>query len=546
MPPYFDGSNYAYWKVRIRAFLKSLDEHVWVSVQNGWKPSSTTVSSVVNLTDISLWTKEELAYYNWNSKGLHALFMVVSPEKFRRVLMCETAKEAWDILETTHEGTKIIKNSKLQMLTSKFEEIRMKDDKSFDEFYAKLNDIVNSSFNLGEKILESKIVRKILRSLPERFRPKVTSIEESKDLDTVNIEELVGSLQIYELTISQPKKNKSIALNTVGEEESESSDIETLRDEEIAYFVKKLQKALKGKRWSQDKNRGVPSKFQKEKSDKPTARKSSKKSQVVRCHECQGLGHYRNECPNFKKNLKKGRSKALAVSLTDDDSNSIKSESDKDGEKVEEDVESEKCSDDIEDETDIHEVYQLLIKENLKIKKVNKALFKKVDELEREKERLTNDLQVSSKNLSELKYVNEKLEDKVKTLSCELEKSNIQLQSFMSGTKKLDDQLGMNKPTGNRQRLGFVKSDSNVTSASKTTFLLGFGFCMEREPAKNYIYTSKAYRKVEPPGIKREIQEAAAATIIFGKNIRVLEDKTPWFLNPLRNGFSHWGIERGS
>ncbi|XP_022862783.1 uncharacterized protein LOC111382965 [Olea europaea var. sylvestris] len=352
------------------------------------------------------------------------------------------------------------------MLTSRFEEIKMKDDESFDEFYAKLNDIVNSSFNLGEKILESKIVRKVLRSLPERFRPKVIAIEESKDLDTVKIEELIGSIQTYELTISQPKKNKSIVLNTVGEEESESSDIETLRDEEIAYFVKKFQKALKGKRWSQDKNRG-------------------------------GFGHYRNECPNFKKNLKKGRSKALAVSLIDDDSNSsdqrdfsnsedekgymafvstVKSESDKDGEKVEEDVESEKSSDDAEDGTDMHEAYQLLFKESLNIKKVNKVLFKKVDELEREKERLTNDLQVSSKDLSELKCVNDKLEDKVKTLTCELEKSNIQLQSFMSGTKKLDAMLGMNKPTGNRQGLGFVKGDSNMTSSPKTTFV----------PASNY------------------------------------------------------------
>ncbi|XP_022868632.1 uncharacterized protein LOC111388180 [Olea europaea var. sylvestris] len=203
VPPFFDGSNYAYWKVRMRAFLKSLDEHVWISVQNGWKPPSSIVSGNIHLTDISLWTKDELAACNWNSKGIHALFMALSPEEFRRVSMCETAKEVWDILETTHEGTKIVKNSKLQMLASRFEEVRMKDDETFDEFYAKLNDIVNSSFNLGERIPETKIVRKVLRSLPERFRPKVTAIEESKDLDEVKIEELVGSLQTYELTLSQ-------------------------------------------------------------------------------------------------------------------------------------------------------------------------------------------------------------------------------------------------------------------------------------------------------------------------------------------------------
>lgn len=173
------------------------------------------------------------------------MFMAVSPEEFRRVSMCETAKEVWDILETTHKGTKTVKGSKLQMLTSRFEELKMNDDERFDEFYAKLNDIVNSRFNLGERIPAVKIVRKVLRSLPERFRPKVTAIEESKDLDNIKIEELVGSLQTYELTLAQPKKQKSIALNTCTKEGSDSSDGEPLKGEEVAYFVKKFNQAFR-------------------------------------------------------------------------------------------------------------------------------------------------------------------------------------------------------------------------------------------------------------------------------------------------------------
>ena len=90
------------------------------------------------------------------------------------------AKEAWTILQNTYEGTKTVKNSKLQRLTTSFEEIRMDEDKSFDKFYAKLKDIMNLTFNLGEQILEPKIVRKILRSLLERFHAKITAIEESK------------------------------------------------------------------------------------------------------------------------------------------------------------------------------------------------------------------------------------------------------------------------------------------------------------------------------------------------------------------------------
>ena len=85
----------------------------------------------------------------------------------------------WNILQTVHEGTKTVKINKLQQLTSRFESIRMSDNETFDEFYAKLNDIVNYTFNFGEVYDQPKIVRKILRSLTEDFRPKVTTITES-------------------------------------------------------------------------------------------------------------------------------------------------------------------------------------------------------------------------------------------------------------------------------------------------------------------------------------------------------------------------------
>ena len=78
-----------------------------------------------------------------------------------------------------------VKTMKFQTLTSRFEEIRMEEDETFDEFYAKLKDIVNSTFNRREFIVESKIVRKILRSLPERFHAKIITIEEVKDIDKI-------------------------------------------------------------------------------------------------------------------------------------------------------------------------------------------------------------------------------------------------------------------------------------------------------------------------------------------------------------------------
>ena len=91
----------------------------------------------------------------------------------------------------------------------------MSDDECFDEFYAKLNDIVNFTYNLGEIYDQPKIIRKILRSLTEDFRPKVTVITKSKDVDSISIDELVGSLQSYELNLPTKSKSKSMALKSV-------------------------------------------------------------------------------------------------------------------------------------------------------------------------------------------------------------------------------------------------------------------------------------------------------------------------------------------
>ena len=99
---------------------------------------------------------------NFNSRALNALFSAVTNEEFKKKSSTETVKEAWTILQTTYEGTKVVKDLKLQRLTTSFEEIKMEEDESFDKFYAKLNDIVNLAFNLGETIPEPKIVKKVL------------------------------------------------------------------------------------------------------------------------------------------------------------------------------------------------------------------------------------------------------------------------------------------------------------------------------------------------------------------------------------------------
>ena len=144
---------------------------------------------------------------------MNAIFNVVSVEDFKRISNVEVAHTAWNILQTVHKGTNVVKINKLQQLTSKFESIRMTNDESFDEFYAKINDIVNSAYNLGETYDQSKIVKNIFKSLTEDFRSKVTVIIDSKDVNSIPVDELVGSLQSYELDLPKTIKSKSMALD---------------------------------------------------------------------------------------------------------------------------------------------------------------------------------------------------------------------------------------------------------------------------------------------------------------------------------------------
>ena len=117
------------------------------------------------------------------------------------------------------------------MLTTRFEE---------------LNEIVIAKLNLGEKIEDAKVVRKILRSLSESFRAKVTAIEESKDLDEIKIQELIGSFQTYELRLPFHKLSKSLALKTITERMDDSSEEDDVENE-VAFLAKNFQKFLKMK-----------------------------------------------------------------------------------------------------------------------------------------------------------------------------------------------------------------------------------------------------------------------------------------------------------
>ena len=175
---------------------------------------------------------------------MNAIFNAISMKEFKRISNVEVAYTTWNILQTVHEGTKTVKINKLQQLTTRFESIKMSDDECFNEFYAKLNDIVNSAYNLDEIYDQLKIVRKILRFLTEDFRPKLTTIIESKNVNSIHVDEFIGSLQSYELDLPKTNKSKSMTLKSIDDIDRNGFDNE-LSSTEIAYLAKNFRNFLR-------------------------------------------------------------------------------------------------------------------------------------------------------------------------------------------------------------------------------------------------------------------------------------------------------------
>ncbi|XP_004240297.2 uncharacterized protein [Solanum lycopersicum] len=154
-------------------------------------------------------------------KGYRAKKMLVcgiGAEEYNRVSACELAKDIWDCLRTSHEGTEQVKESKVDMLSSQYENIRMKEGKTIHDMYTKLSSITNDLRCLGETISTSKQVSKVLRIHPKSWESKVDAITEAKDLKVLRMDGLIGNLKTYEMTRSQDlskkesKKDKSLVL----------------------------------------------------------------------------------------------------------------------------------------------------------------------------------------------------------------------------------------------------------------------------------------------------------------------------------------------
>jgi len=374
----------------------------------------------------------------------------------------------------------------------------MHEIETISEFNSRLCDIANESFALGEKIPEAKLVSKTLRSLPQRFAYKVTAIEEAKNIETMRLDELMGSLRTFEMNLSQNEKEKEISQGIAFQAEVEDNVEE--EDEDLAESIARLTKNF---------NR-VMKKFN-EKNQTPTFNNSNnfqkykgatnssndrKKNRRIQCRECDGYGHIQSECANT---LKK-RKKSLNVTWSDEDSEGNQEDDDDVNNyvafnvyqdvpncsvtdrvtahvatssatspathsgKPEEngDLSNSDGSSDGEELTEetIQEAYETMFNKWVLVVKMNKSLWERVNKLIKE-----ND--VLKRVAINYEFQAAEKEKKLQETRAELEHTQKSLKMMNSGTSKLDHILSIGKASGDRHGLGYI----GESSTSKTVFV---------------------------------------------------------------------------
>ncbi|KAL5570052.1 hypothetical protein UlMin_026627 [Ulmus minor] len=478
-PPLLEGMNYLIWKTKMRSFLCSLDDDVWFSILEGYKiPADVTEEGSIPKSR-SKWTVQEKRDSNMNSKALNALFCGVDDLNFRYIQNCKIAKEAWDKLEVAHEGTDGVKRSKLQMLTSQFESIRMEEGEKVADFNAKLIDITNRSCLLGEEYVESKIVRKILRSLPHRFQGKVIAIEESKNVDKIILEELIGSLETFEMGLGEEKKEK--VKNIAFKSENNSENNEAIDNEELVFFTRKFKQFLNKNKFSKNFSRPT---------DKMRNNKFSEniKKNQVECYTCGGKGHISKDCANNK-------GKSMKATWSDDsDEESEEEETEEENiqaftAKLEEfEEESIEESDDYEESLE-HSYQELfdqgleLIKEKKRLKGnitylevSNNNLIDVVGSLKEEKQKLSDErIELQQKLDGAYQELKEKIHElkiekaeKIK-LKESLKETQHDVSVLTLGAEKVTKMINFGKINDDKKGLGF--DENKVCSNSSTIFV---------------------------------------------------------------------------
>lgn len=513
-----DDGNYSFWKSRIKSVIRGIDVFAWKTVLEKWEEPITTYKNGGSIVKPEKdWTDEELKKAKFNARALTAIHCSVGRKQFELIQGCETAKEAWDILQIHYEGTTKVQSSRKDMLASRFENLKMEEHESISDFSSKISSLAQEPLTLGKKYKDKKLVKKFLRCLPSRFMAYKTALTVSNNTEEMSFADIVGRLQVHEMELGGVKKPKGMALTSCenkGKEEDEDP---------VSLLVRRFDRALRKVEQGQGQRKFNSYKRNTEEN------KTSKKAEM-QCHECKGFGHFIRECPTIKRReLKCSRCKGSGhtqdecvsetksqrersmIGIEEDSEEDSEEESEinnfvafvgiaefENGEEVSE-SESEE-----EQEKELVESYKEVREALVKIGKENSDLIKEKSRLEALVVLLQNQLEDERKISKEsVNLIKEKLilsskadqleqelgeeKEKAKSLQTELDHQHRKIHMF-AGTKQLDKILSYGRTEKSHRGLGYTKREAS--DSETTTFVSGGTYLQTQDdPANKKIFT---------------------------------------------------------
>ncbi|XP_057426099.1 uncharacterized protein LOC130719492 [Lotus japonicus] len=405
-PPFFDGTEYPYWKTHMQLFIESSNYKLWDIIENGNIGHKDKAREPIKKDQL---TEAQRKDYQLHARAKLFLLCALSKSQLDKVDGLATAKEVWEALGLAYEGTANVIQAKVSLLVAEYETFKMKENESIDDMFGRFQTIVNGLRNLNCKYENVDQITKILRFLPRRWRPKVTAIQEAKDLSTLRLEDLLGSLKVHEIELANDeglkkhkniafKENSSKAIQTKEQSEEEESS-EELSGDEQALFNRKFKrmwiKQQKGKGTSRKDNKRESSMKKKSFTHKGESGSNIDKSNIT-CFECKKPCHIKPDCPRLaKKSIKKPfykKKKALAAGWDDSEDSSEDDDEDEDEDALVALMASAESSDDEEDDEvkpgNLKEEFNELLEHSYALSEKYKTLKKQFAKLQLEHEKV--------------------------------------------------------------------------------------------------------------------------------------------------------------
>ena len=164
-PPLFCGLNYQFWKVRMKIFVESLDRGIWDAIEHGPFISKFEKDGVLIEKQWSQWTDAENKKAKFNCIAKNIITSALNSDDFFRVSQCGSAKEMWDTLEVTHEGTNDVNRARKHTLIQEYEMFKMLKGESIADVQKRFTHIVNHLMSLGKVFDKEELKIKILKCL---------------------------------------------------------------------------------------------------------------------------------------------------------------------------------------------------------------------------------------------------------------------------------------------------------------------------------------------------------------------------------------------